>query len=261
MAIKLASAGAKLVLSATRTSKLEEVKAKCLLANAALAKKDVMIVTMDITDIAAHSTNLALITKVFGRVDMLINNAGIMEVGLFTELDPESDDKLFHVNVISPVRLARTVAHYWLSNGLKGHLAFTSSVAGKMSIPTTSIYGSTKFALQGLANSIRAELFSKNILVTTVCPGATTSELFQVNRNTNEPIKCGQLFPSMTAERCADLYIVALANGLSESWPSRHPFLLAVYFGTLFPTALGYLMSRYLTVPKLRKFLDGKMPI
>lgn len=261
LAMKLASVGSKLILSATRTSNLEDVKAKCLLANSNLSENDVMVLSMDITDIPSHSRNLQLIIKAFGRVDILVNNAGIMETTLFIESDPEIDDKLFSVNFISPVRLARTVAQYWVGNNRKGHLAFTSSLSGKVGLPTLSIYGSTKFALQGLADSIRSELFNKDILVTTVCPGVTSTDLYEVTRNTTTGTKMNKLIPSMTAQRCAELYTVALANEMSESWPSRHPMLMVTYFGTLFPSVYSFMTSRVVTESRLRKMLKGRLPI
>src|SRR5689334_23875965 len=135
LALELASAGAKLIISATREAKLEEVKKKCLKINNQLTDKDILVLPMDVT---AHDTFQSKFDKViehFGKLDVMLNNAGAMPVEKFEDTEFSIDKKNFDLNVFGPVLLSRIATRHWLKNKQSGHLVVNSSTAALLSAP------------------------------------------------------------------------------------------------------------------------------
>lgn len=262
LAIKLASNGAKLVLSSTQVPKLEEVKQKCLAINKQLTKDDILVVKLDITQVDVHKSKLELVLEHFGKIDILINNAGRYQLGMFADTHVEVDRANFEVNVFGPINLTRRVLKHWEAVNYKnGLIAVTSSVGGKMGLPAASTYAATKFALIGYFDVLRTELRHKGIAVSVICPGPITTDLFKKSFSTQlgvEPIITPM--PSyedcvffMSADKCADWYLIGLANRISEVWIARQPVLLLVYLFQYFPTVTRVLNDLMNTKERLER--------
>lgn len=108
---------------------------------------------------------------------------------------------------------------------------------------------------------MRIELYNRNIDVTVVCPGPVETELFNKSFTTKLDVPMAKLrVPStkiMTAQRCAQLYTLAIVNKVDEAWLISNPFLFAIYFAVNFPTITKFIGKRLLTQKRLASVIKG----
>ena len=133
---------------------------------------------VELTDAASVATATAATASKHGRIDILINNAGITGGnGLTWELDPSLWRRVIEVNLIGCFLTCRSVIPHLLANGY-GRIVNVASIAGKEGNPTASHYSASKAGLIGLTKSLGKELATKNILVNCVTPAAANTEIF-----------------------------------------------------------------------------------
>ena len=130
----------------------------------------------DVTDLDSVSKLGEHVRDRYGRVDALVNNAGIGEkASLLHELDPKIWDKIFNTNVRGAYYMMRALVPLMMESG-GGHIINISSLAGKNPLPRGAAYSASKWALNGLSYSAAEELRSLNIRVSVVCPGSVDTE-------------------------------------------------------------------------------------
>ena len=168
MAVAFAASGAKLVLSARNSLDLELVKARCLEAGA--DQQDVLVVTLDVADLDAMPGAVDRVMDAFARIDLLINNAGVGVRDFCTDINLDVYRTALEVNLIGPIALTKQVLPIMISQG-SGHIAGTSSVAGKVGVPLRTAYCAAKFGLIGFLDALRAEVAYHGIKVSTIIPG------------------------------------------------------------------------------------------
>jgi len=112
----------------------------------------------------------------FGKCDVLINNAGIMEVGKIEEINIDRMCEMIKINVEATFRLSYLFLRHFLENG-KGHLINISSILGTKVREKAGAYAATKFAIEAFSESLRMELAKTKIKVTCIEPGLVTTEL------------------------------------------------------------------------------------
>jgi len=129
-----------------------------------------LAVALDVTDEAqaAHATEIALAR--FGRIDVLVNNAGFGLLGAVEEATADEVRRLYETNVFGLLNVTRAVLPA-MRKRRKGHVINISSLGGYQSGPGFGVYCSTKFAVEGLTEALRAELAPLGIHATTVQPG------------------------------------------------------------------------------------------
>jgi NAD(P)-dependent dehydrogenase (short-subunit alcohol dehydrogenase family) len=170
-ALRLGRAGATVVLAARRADQLEEVAAEIGAA---------VVVPTDVRDPAAIEALVARAREVDGRIDGLVNNAGIG--GKASVLaDDDMVTQMIDVNLVAPIRLMRSVVPIMREQG-SGSIVNIGSVAGEIGIAGT--YSATKFALRGMTDSVRRELAGTGIGVTLIEPGFINTGL---NNRSNLP--------------------------------------------------------------------------
>ena len=167
----LAARGAAVVLGARRTDKLERIAAEI---RAAGGRAEVVQ-----TDVTSREQVQALIdtgVRVFGRVDVLINNAGLMAIAPMDETKVEEWDRMIDINVKGVLYgIAAALPQFRKQNG--GHFINIASVAGvKVFSPGGTVYSGTKFAVRAISEGLRHEV-GGSIRTTTIEPGAVDSEL------------------------------------------------------------------------------------
>lgn len=173
LAYELAARGAKLVLSARRQGKLEVVRSRC-------ARPELhLVLPLDLTEPESFSKQLEQILAQRGRVDMLINNAGVSQRALALETLPSVDRKIFETDYFGPVALIKAVLPHMLERR-EGHLVAISSVAGLVATPYRSSYSAAKAALTAFHDSLRAEVHERGIAVSVLCPGFVATNLADV---------------------------------------------------------------------------------
>lgn len=168
----LAQKGAKLVLGARRLDRLET-----LVADIQQQGGEAIAVAMDVSkrDNVDHLAQQALAH--FGKIDVLINNAGIMPGAVMSALKVDEWDKMIDVNVKGVLYGIAAVLPTMLAQK-RGHIINLSSVAGlKVSAGGGTVYSATKFAVKAISEGLREEMAGENIRVTTLYPGAIETEL------------------------------------------------------------------------------------
>ncbi len=135
---------------------------------------DVLGVKSDVTAPADCKTLVGATVEKFGKLDVLVNNAGLSIVANFDECEPETCKKLIEVNLLGSINM--TIAALEQLKLSRGHLVFVSSVSGIRAIPTGSLYSSSKAALRSFAESLRLEFKPYGIHVGVISPGFTTTD-------------------------------------------------------------------------------------
>jgi short-subunit dehydrogenase len=164
LALEWARRGANVVLSARSEGPLQQV------ANEVRAAGGVALaVKADVTQEPERAALVARTLRDLGRLDVLVNNAGRGYYAPTLKVDPETLEGLYRLNVIAPVRMAQlSIESLKESNGT---IVMVSSIAGVVSSPRIGPYSSSKFALEALSMSMRAELRSTGVRVLVVRPG------------------------------------------------------------------------------------------
>lgn len=172
IARKLAALGATVVLCG-RTVKRLEATAAAIRAAGGKAHAE----QCDVCDLGSVQRAAAAVEKGFGRIDVLVNNAGI---GSFStplyELTPEAWEKILNTNLRGVFYCIRTFAPMMIRANA-GHIVNISSLAGKNALPNGAAYAASKWGLNGLSYSVAEELRTHNIRVSVVCPGSVDTEL------------------------------------------------------------------------------------
>jgi short-subunit dehydrogenase len=129
-----------------------------------------IVVPGDITSAAVRAEAVNRTIGRFGRIDVLINNAGVGQYGYPTEVDTEISKRMFDVNVFSALALAQLVVPH-MRQQKSGTIVNIGSVGGKVSLPWAVMYCATKWALHCVDDSLHRELQGTGIRVMKVCPG------------------------------------------------------------------------------------------
>jgi NAD(P)-dependent dehydrogenase (short-subunit alcohol dehydrogenase family) len=137
-----------------------------------------LAVRLDVTDAGQREAAVATALDRFGRIDVLVNNAGRTQVGAVEETTDEELRSLFDVHFFAPAALTRAVLPHMRRQG-GGAIVQMSSVGGQVTAPGFSAYCATKFALEGLTETLRDEVAGFGIHTLIVEPGAFRTGLFR----------------------------------------------------------------------------------
>lgn len=168
LAEKYADEGWGLVLAARRNELLDELKNK-------LDKTEVLTVKTDVTIESDCKNLIDKAVEKFGRIDVLINNAGISMRALFHKTDMEVMQQVMDVNYWGTVYCTKFALPHLLKT--KGSLAGVISVGGYLGLPGRSGYSASKFAVRGFLQTIRVENLKSGLHVLIAAPGFTASEI------------------------------------------------------------------------------------
>lgn len=172
LARRLAGAGARVALVARRADRLE-----ALAAEIAAAGGQALVVPCDVADRAESEAAARRVLEAFGRVDLLVNNAGYGHHRRFLDWDVEDMERMMRVNFFGAVYWTKALLPQMVARR-RGWLVFVSSVAGKLGVPEESAYAASKFAMNGLAEALSYEVEDDGVHVLTVCPGTIRTEFF-----------------------------------------------------------------------------------
>jgi NAD(P)-dependent dehydrogenase (short-subunit alcohol dehydrogenase family) len=209
----------------------------------------VLTVECDLLDAGQIQLAVRKIIDRFGKIDVLINNAGIIEVGPIEHMTPEDFDLAMRLHFWAPFELiSQIVPEMRIWGG--GRIVNISSIGGKVAVPHMAPYSASKFALIGLSDALRAELARDYIYVTTVAPG-----MMRTGSHVNARFKgkhdsefawfaaaAGAPLLSMNANRAARKILAACRRGqpsLTLTFAAR----LQIVANALFPNLTGYAMQ------------------
>lgn len=200
LALAWAPRGVTLVLSARSRGPLEDVARE---AEAAGAKS--VVEAGDVTD-PAHRAALVARAAEAGGVDVLVNNAGRGFYAPFEKIDLAGMRELLELNVLAPLALSQLALPYLEAS--RGTVVMMSSVAGLVAAPRYAAYAASKFALEGVAMSMRSELAARGVRVCVVRPGPVDTP-FRANATKAAGVK-GYDAPDPKAQPAEDVAALTL---------------------------------------------------
>ena len=154
----LAAAGHAVVATARRPEELEGIDAA-------------MALRLDVTDEASIAAAVESVLARYGRIDALVNNAGYAVRGAVEEVPVDQAQRMFDVNLFGVMRTIQAVAPH-MRRQRSGRIVNIGSISGKLATPANGTYSASKFALEGLSDSLRMELAPFGIRVVLVEPGS-----------------------------------------------------------------------------------------
>jgi 3-oxoacyl-[acyl-carrier protein] reductase len=135
------------------------------------------VVACDVTSLESVEAAAGRVERLFGRVDVLVNNAAVRGVdGPLHQLPPDSWDQVLNTNLRGVYYAVRAFVPLMI-RARSGHIINISSLAGKNALPNGAAYAASKWGLNGLSYSVAEELRGYNIRVAVICPGSTNTEL------------------------------------------------------------------------------------
>ncbi len=220
---KLASEGHRLVITARRLDALQQL--------ATTLGSDVLVVQADMQQVGDIERLAQQAHARFGRVDVLVNNAGVGEGHPAYAASDAQINLIIGTNFVAPVQLARYVVPGMIERK-RGHVINIGSVASHLAVPTSSLYAASKHALKGWNDALRRELRNTGVQVSLVCPGFIRT-----------PMTTGVKVPMPGPE--------AVANVISRliKRPRREVFVPGIYWwmtrlAQLSPPLTDFLLAR-----------------
>ena len=172
---------------------------------------------LDVADRAAFTAYAAEVVEHFGRVNVVVNNAGVSLTGEIVDLSYEDMEWIVGINFWGVVHGTREFLPHLIASG-DGHLVNISSLFGLISMPGQSLYNATKYAVRGLSESVREEMLiaGHNVGVTVVHPGGIKTAIARSGRVVGraDPAAAAKLFDQklakMTPDRAAEIIVRAV---------------------------------------------------
>jgi short-subunit dehydrogenase len=232
---------ARLIISARREEELERVMRNCT----SETQSNVRILPVDLSqsDTLESITDHAL--KLFGHIDILINNAGIGQRSLIRETPLSSDRQLMEINYFGTIALTKHILPHFTERR-QGHYVTISSLTGKFGTPYRSSYAASKHALHGFFDALRAEHAKDNIAVTMICPGFIHTRL-RINALVSSDAPQSTLdtpsYKRKSAEWCAKKIIRSIENNREEVYIGGKE-VLGVYLKRFFPSLFSKIIRK-----------------
>ena len=218
LAYQLAEQGAWLSLAGRDLERLQTVAAECQQRGQAAGCRTLVIQT-DVADETQCRRLIAQTVNQYGRIDVLVNNAGQTMWARFDALkDLEPLEKVMQVNYFGSIYCTAAALPYLKRS--RGQIVVVSSLAGKTGVPLRSGYAASKHALVGFFESLRIELTQDQVAVTMIYPDFVASETHQRAFGANgqplgeSPVRRGKV---MTADECARLILKAAGDRKREA--------------------------------------------
>jgi short-subunit dehydrogenase len=213
-ALALARRGDCIVACARRGDRLQ-----MLADEVAAAGGELVPVVADVTREADMEQLVAAAVERFGRLDVVLCNAGFGIYGTIDSISPEQMRRLLDVNYLGTFHAARAAMAAFRRQA-SGHVIIVSSIVGKRGVPYMGAYSATKFAQVGLAECLRAETAGSNIHVSVVFPISTTTEFFEVMTKASG-FATRAAGPKQSADDVAQAIVRAIDHPVAEVYPYR----------------------------------------
>ena len=206
-ALSLAKEGAKLVVGARRTDRLESL-VKAIEEN----NGEILAQKLDVTKKSDCDDLVNTAIKKWGKVDVLVNNAGLMPLSFVKNLKVDEWDQMIDVNIKGVLYCTAAVLPH-MRETKSGHIINISSVAGRIVFPAGSVYCATKHAVTAFSEGLRQELSPRNnIRVTTIEPGVVATELTKTitDESLEKFVESSKKMEALKAEDIASAIIFAI---------------------------------------------------
>jgi len=171
LAVQLAKKNNALILSGRNLKALEECKEKCL-----ITCQNVFILPFDVLNIDQFDDLTQKAIEAFGKIDVLVNNAGASQRARAIDTLPEVERQIMELNYFAPVALTKALLPYLIEQK-SGHIVVISSIAAKFGFTLRSSYAAAKHALHGYFEALRLEHQDIPLYVTLICPGRIKTKI------------------------------------------------------------------------------------
>jgi short-subunit dehydrogenase len=252
IARRFAATRIRLVLASRKMAELQQAQASLLAEFPHLQPEDFYLVACDLAQAAECKRLVEETISRYGRIDVLVNNAGIIEVGPIEAQPVEAFERAMQVNFMAAMYVTWAALPYMreqtpLVGKRRAAIVNIASIGGKIAVPHMLPYSAAKFALVGFSEGLHAELRGKGIRVTTVCPGLmrTGGEAHAQFVGDQDAEKKWFMFAAktpgvaVTAEHAAKVIFRAVEQGRAEVTISPQAWL-AARFGGLAPETLQW---------------------
>jgi hypothetical protein len=245
-------AGAKVVLAARRVDRLEAV-AKEIAAMGAEA----LVVAADLSKLEDIQALVKQTLEKFGRIDVLVNNAGFGRLDWLENLDPVKDiEAQFSVNVMGVIQTTRQVLPVMIKQR-GGAVINMCSMAGLVATPTYTVYAASKHAVHGFSEALRREVKPWGIDVSLIYPGGVVTEFSQhagIKRKTNATTP---KFMLLTAEQVGKA-VVKLVRRPRRMWIIPWLWSVTVFMNRFLPGIVDTTTINNFTIPERADELNKK---
>ncbi len=226
------SLGYRIVISARREQKLQEVKAQCKFP------EQVMVLPLDLTQSETFPKQVNKVLETYGQIDILINNGGISQRSETLKTPLSVDRKIMEINYFGNIALAKAVLPTFRKQQ-SGHLVIISSLTGLFGFYLRSAYAASKHALHGFYESLRLEEEKNGLQVTIVCPGFINTDIsknaIDASGNSTGEMDENQA-QGMSPEDCAQQIVLAQQKNKYQMVIGKEKYgvLLLRFFPKLF---------------------------
>ncbi|MFN3951768.1 MAG: SDR family NAD(P)-dependent oxidoreductase [Thermaurantimonas sp.] len=228
-----------LVISARRGELLDQLAGTCI-------RSKVISMPIDLENYQMAGKWADEVIGQVGKIDILINNAGIGQLGNSLDTKDEVEEKIMKINYFGNVALAKAVARHMISGG-GGQIVVISSILGQLSQPRLATYAASKHALYGYYEGFREEVRRYGIKVQIVSPGFINTEV-TYNSLTGDGSKLRKNSPAqekgMSTEKFASRLIHVIKSGKEHVYIGGVE-VVSVYLKRWFPTLFYYLMRKF----------------
>ncbi len=232
-----AQEGCKIVLAARRLDRLQTLAAEIQSKGG-----EALAIPVDVNERAEIEIMVQTALDLYGKIDILFNNAGYGAVDWFERLDPERRiETLVRVNLIGTMLVTRAVLPHMLERR-EGHIINMVSVGGLIAAPTITTYSASKWGLRAFTDALRREVSPFGIHVSGIYPGPAVTEFGQKLERTKsrETIKRFK-YPHLTSEYVAQR-VVDIAKRPRRTLVIPWWFRIITTFDTLFPVAVDWIL-------------------
>jgi NADP-dependent 3-hydroxy acid dehydrogenase YdfG len=179
-AVALAAEGARVAVAARRGDRLEELAER-------IGRDRVLVIPTDVTDEAQARAMVQQTVDAFGRLDTLVNNAGVMLLGPIVDAPVEEWRRMVELNLLGLLYTTHAALPHLLAAAdaaprKVADVVNVSSVAGRFARQGNGVYSATKFGVMAFSESLRQEVTTRHVRVSLIEPGATATELVVHNR-------------------------------------------------------------------------------
>ena len=195
----LAAAGASVVVLARRRARLDE-----LVAELAAAGATTLALETDVTRADQVEQTIAMVLERFGRIDSLINSAGIMLSARVADADLADWHTMIDTNLFALMAMCKSVLPAMRAQG-SGHIVNVSSISARLANAGSPAYAASKAAVNAFSESLRKECSSQGIRVTAVLPGIVDTELFDHLSDPATQARFRTMLENMTPLTAADV--------------------------------------------------------
>lgn len=245
--------GAKVVLAARRLDRLEALAREI---QAFETGAETLAVPTDLTKLEEIQTLIDRTLNRFGRIDVLVNNAGIGRLDWLENLDPRDDiEAQLNVNVLGVVQTTRQALPVMIKQR-SGHIINMCSMSSLIATPTYTIYAASKHAVHGFSEALRREVKPWGIEVSTIYPGGVKTEFGKDAGHRRKTQAATPRSLSLTADQVGRA-IVQLARHPRAMWLIPWQWNLVSLLNRLFPSIVDAIIINRFTIPERAEELNS----